>query len=56
LTDNASRALLGSAFGAGLYGAAPSVTLRGITAGSQYFVKITGADTTPRTLRPLARH
>jgi hypothetical protein len=50
LTDNASQALLGSASGAGQYVIAPSVTLSGITAESQYFVEISGADTTLNTL------
>jgi hypothetical protein len=43
--------LLGSGTGAGQYGTTPSVTLIGITVGSQEFVKIAGADTTLRTLR-----
>jgi hypothetical protein len=48
--------MLASASSAGQDGTARSVTLSGNTVGSQYFAKITGADTTPRTLRPLARH
>jgi hypothetical protein len=43
---DASQALVGSVSGARHYGTTLSVTLNGITAGSSYYVKVSGADTT----------
>jgi hypothetical protein len=39
--------VLGSASGAGRYGTTLSVTVNGVTAGQRYYVRVTGADTSP---------
>jgi hypothetical protein len=44
---SATGAVLGSASGLNQFGTTLDVTLTGVTAGAQYYVKVSGADTTP---------